>query len=101
MIISDSISGRIKLNQMKNNIDTSKETAVFKRFPGHTASEISFYAHKPFGDYRPDQVIIVAGTNSLTRDFYEKDAIDEYEIVNEILEIARVARSYGVSRIHV
>ena len=67
--------------------NTSKEAVIFKRFPGHTAEEMAYYAPKPLHDYKPDQVVIIAGTNSLTQAFYEKGVVDEYEIVESVMKI--------------
>ena len=72
-----------------------------KRYPGHTAEEIAFYAPKPLDDIKPDQVIVIAGTNDLSRAFYEKGVIDEYEVVDNILEVARSARNHGVGNVYV
>ena len=101
MIISDSTPTRINNNQIKKNIDVSKESVIFKKFPGHTASEIAYYAPKPLGDCKPHQVVIIAGTNSLARELFENNTVDEYKVVNEILDIARAARNSGAVRIHV
>ena len=101
MIITDSMCGKVNINNIKENIDSSKEAVIFKRFPGHTAEEMSFYAPKPLHDCQPDQVVIVAGTNDLSQAFYQNGAIDEYEVVDRILKIARAAREKGVKRIHI
>ena len=60
---------------------------AIKRFPGHTAEQMAYYAPKPLDGYKPDQVIIIAGTNDLTRSMYEKGAVDEYDIVDKVLKI--------------
>ena len=54
-----------------------------------------------FNDCHPNQVVIIAGTNSLTKELVENNTIDEYTVVNEILDIARAARKCGVEKIHV
>ena len=74
---------------------------AIKRFPGHTAEEIAYYAPKPLDDNTPDQVIIIAGTNDLTRSMYDKGTVDEYDIVDKILKIGRAARSHGAKKIHI
>ena len=101
MIIADSTPYKIKINQIKDNINLSQESVIIKRYPGHTADEIAFYSPKPLSDIKPEQVIIIAGTNSLTRSIHESGSVDEFEVVNEILEIARAARANGAKKIHV
>ena len=89
------------MNSIKDNINLAEEEVIFKRYPGHTAEEMAFYAPKPLGDIKPDQVVIIAGTNSLSRSINQDGAVDEYQVVDEILQIARSARSHGVKKIHV
>ena len=101
MIIADSTPGKININQIKRNIDTSEENVIFKRFPGHTADEISYYATKPLHDVKPNQVIVIAGTNSLSRDIYLGNTVNEYEVVESLMKIAREARSVGADKVHV
>ena len=97
----DSMCGKININQIKENIDLSKEAVIFKRFPGHTAQEIAYYSPKPLLDCKPEQVVIVAGTNDITQAFYQKGCVDEFEIVDGIMKIGGAAREQGVERIHV
>ena len=92
--------GGVKGNRLKKNIK-GNEKIIFKRFPGHTAEEISFYAEKPVCDKKPECAIIVAGTNDLTRDVYEKESIDEFAVVENLMKIARTARNQGAKKIHV
>ena len=87
-------------NRIKKNIK-GNEKIIFKRFPGHTAEEISYYAQKPLGDKKPEKVIIVAGTNDLARDAYEKESIDEFVVVEDLMKIARAARNQGAKEIYV
>ena len=77
-----------------------KEGVIFKKFPGHTAEEISFYAPKPLSDHKPERVVVIAGTNDLTRAKYDKGKIDEYEVVDSILKIGRAAREQGAEKIY-
>ena len=62
---------------------------------------MAFYAPKPLGDIKPDQVVVIAGTNSLSKSIYQNGAVDEYEVVDGILEIARAARNHGAKKIFV
>ena len=101
MIVTDSMTGGVKVNGIKKNIRGKDERILFKRFPGHTAEEIAFYATKPLSDNKPDKVIIVAGTNDLTRAVYDKGTIDEYEVVQSLMKIGRAAREHGAKKIYV
>ena len=87
------------MGHIKNNINLSKEAVIFKRFPGHTAEEIAFYAPKPLCDNQPDHVIVIAGTNDLTKSFYENASVDEFEVVESILKIGRAARERGAKKV--
>lgn len=48
-------------------IDRRSENIIMKKFPGHTAEEIRFYCEHPLDKIRPEKVIIIAGTNDLSR----------------------------------
>ena len=101
MILTDSMAGGIKMNNIKKNLGPEDRAVIIKRFPGHTAEEMAFYAPKPLNDKKPEQVIIIAGTNDLTHSMYEKGEVDEYEVVENILKIGRVARDHGAKKIHI
>ena len=101
MIISDSMSGRVHINQIKNNIDTNEESVVFKRFPCGTADEIRHYATKPLHDTKPNQVIVIAGTNDIQRDVHPGSTVNEHQVVEDVMAIARSAREAGASKVFV
>ena len=101
MILSDSMSGRVHINQIKRNIDTNEESVVFKRFPGHTAEEIRHYASKPLLDTKPNQVIVIAGTNDIQRDMQPGSTVNEHQIVEDLIAIAQSARDAGASKVFV
>ena len=101
MIISDSITTKINIHNIKNNINLSEESVVFKKFPGHTAEEISCYAPKPLCDLKPARVVVVAGTKDLARALQQNNKVNEYAVVNGILEIARAARQHGAEKVFV
>ena len=101
MIVTDSMCGGVKANGIKRNIQGKGDKILFKRFPGHTAEEISFYAQKPLADKKPDNVIVVAGTNDMARDVYESDSVDEYAIVESLMRIGRKARESGAKKISI
>ena len=101
MIITDSMAGRVNIKQVNRNIDTNEEEVVFKRFPGHTADELSFYAPKPLHDTKPNQVVIIAGTNDIGREVDSGRVVNEHEVVENILKIGRIARDTGAEKIFV
>ena len=88
------------MSSIKSNINVREEGVIFKKFPGHTAEEISFYAPKPLSDHKPDRVVVIAGTNDLTRAMYEKSKVNEYQVVESILKIGRAARDQGAKKIY-
>ena len=99
MIITDSMLGKINGRLIKQYIDISVESVLVKKFPGHTPEEIQFYCNYPLSNETPDKVIIVAGTNDLSRHYYKDRVIDEDKIVAHILNIAENAQKYGVKDI--
>ena len=101
MILSDSMSGRVHINQIMRNIDTDEESVIFKRFPGHTADEIRHYASKPLHDTKPSQVIVIAGTNDIQRDVRPGSTVNEHQVVEDLISIGRSARDAGASKIFV
>ena len=101
MVFSDSMSGRVKRNEIRQNIDTNQEDVVFKKYPGHTADEMAYYAAKPMQDVRPNRVIIIAGTNDISRDVDRGRTVNEYEVVENVMKIARKAKEVGAESIYV
>ena len=89
MVISDSMAGRVNIHQIKRNIDTSEEAIIFKRFPGAMADDMRHYSTKPLQEVKPNQVIIIAGTNDIQRDVHPGSTINEYQIVEDLMAIAR------------
>lgn len=101
LIISDSTPKRIHNSEIKANIDLTKEDVVFKRYPGQTAEEIAYYAPKPLRDINPEVVIIIAGTNDLTKGMFNGGVVDEYEVVKNIKNIGCAARDSGAKKIYI
>ena len=84
------------------NINNSEEDVIFKRFPGATSEEIAFYALKPLSDTKAEKVIIIAGTNDLTKAAYEnRGYVNEYEITKSLITIGRAARNNGAQKIFI
>ena len=101
MVLSDSMSGRVNIHQVRRNIDTSEEEIIFKRYPGHTADEIRHYAAKPLLDAKPNQVIIIAGTNDIQRDVQPGRTVNEYQVVEDLMAVGRMAKKVGADKIFV
>ena len=101
MVISDSTPGKINIDQIRRNIDTDVEEVIFKRFPGHTADEISHYSTKPLLDVKPNRVIILAGTNDISRDVNTGRTVNEFEVVESLMKTARAARVSGAEIVYV
>ena len=93
MILTDSILGRIPINQVKDNINLNQEQVIFRRYPGQTAADIAHNCTKPLNDEKPDQVIIMAGTNGIP------NTCNEYEIVEDIIKIAHEAKKVNAEKI--
>ena len=68
--------------------------AYRKNFPGATPKDIAHYCLPTLIDDKPDTCIIHVGTNSLNIE-------NPTEIVNDILNIVEICRSYGVNDIYV
>ena len=99
IIISDSTPGRIKSWVLNENIDSTKESIIMKKYPGATAAEIAHNAIIPFSEIGPSQVIIMAGTNDIGKANRTKSAINEFMIVDDILKIAALAKVYGAEKV--
>ena len=71
-----------------------------KKYPGHTADEINYYADHPLEHIKPKQVIVIAGTNDISEGYREKN-LDETKIVANILNIARKAKFYRADKVYI
>ena len=100
VIITDSTVGRLISKHLKDYIDEKEENIIMKKYPGHTADEMNYYCDKPLKSIKPKQVIIIAGTNDISRGHWENN-INEAKIVDDILSIARKAKFYGAERIFI
>ena len=61
---------------------------IFRRFPGFTAEDIACFAPKSLGDVKPEVVVVIAGTNDLTKAVYENGTVQEYKIVENSMIFA-------------
>ena len=100
LIISDSTISRIPVRALKNNIDLECEEVIMKKYPGQTTKEISHNSIIPLEEIRPEQVIIVAGTNDISNGYRGK-TLNEHKIVEDILSIAYKAKAVGTENIFI
>ena len=100
LIVSDSMINRIHVNKLKNNIDFDCEDIILKKFSGATADEISHYVSHPLQMIQPSQMIIIAGTNDISNGCRDR-SLNEYKVVNDILNIARKAKTFGTNNIYI
>ena len=98
LIISDSTISRIPAWQLKKDIEVDHEAVLTKRHTGSTAEEISHFSTHTIDNIRPDQLIIIAGTNDISKGFREK-SLDERKIVDDILSIAYHAKTVGCKNV--
>ena len=56
---------------------------------------------KPLYDVKPNQVIIIAGTNDIQRDVQPGSTVNENQVVEDLMAIARTAREAGAKKIYV
>ena len=92
--------GRLTSRYLRDYIDVKSENVILKKYPGHTADEINYYADHPLEHIKPKQVIVIAGTNDISEGYREKN-LDETKIVANILNIARKAKFYGADKVYI
>ena len=74
-----------------------KGSAIKQAFGGATASQLNFYVHEILDDYKPDIIIINAGTNNFSKKKYQTPE----EVTAEILEIVKTCKHGGVRKVFV
>ena len=94
-ILSDSLCKPIDMNEFNRVL--KKGYAIKRFYPGATASQIKFYVDATLEEDRPDSVIILVGTNNITK----KRTQVAKDIVHEILEIVHKCRNNGVNNVFV
>ena len=99
-IVSDSMCNRIRGRNLNDYLDGNMEKAIISKFPGAHAEQIKHYSKYTIEHDGISDLIICAGANDLTYDYYNGIANAE-NIANKILDIGREARKEGVPNIHV
>ena len=69
LIMSDSMGRQIRNGDLARKMDTRHETAIIKKYVGHTAVEIELITEIQIKLIKPDYIIVVAGTNDLSRPY--------------------------------
>ena len=92
-ILSDSIYKPINMNEFNRVL--KKGSAIKRLYPGATSSRVKFYVGATLEEDRPHSMIILAGTNNITK----KRNQNVIDIVHEILEIVQKYRNKGVSNV--
>ena len=94
VVLCDSTIGYTTSKQFNCYLEGKEEKIILKKFPGHTADEIKWYCDHPLGHIKPRQVIVIAGTNDITKGFYEND-LNVNKIINNIIDIGRKGKENG------
>ena len=98
LILSDSMIGNISTKLISEDIDGNYEKVIVKKYPGQTAQEIFSYSDYQFSTCKPDQVIIIAGSNDVSNG-HRTRSLDEVEVATNIINIGRRAVKHGAKRI--
>ena len=99
-IVSDSMSSGIRQNDINEYLDGSVEKIILNKFHGAHADQIKHYSKYTIENDGISDLVICAGANDLSYDFYNGVANAEV-IANRILDIGRDAKREGVANIHV
>ena len=94
LVLSDSMMQRIRKREFNENLKNA--TSKIKCFPGATPNYMHHYVVPDLIEEAPDTLVIHSGTNSI----YDNSKADA-DIANDVLNIARTARSFGVRHIMV
>ena len=92
-ILSASISKPIDMIKFNNAIVNG--SAIKRSFGGATASMLNYYSHEIINEYKPDTVIIMAGTNN----FSKKRHQSAQQIAEEIMQIVETFQRNGIKNI--
>ena len=64
-----------------------------------SAEEMQHYAMKHLHDVKPNQVIMITGTNDIQRDVQPGSTVNGNHVVEDLMAIARTAREVGAKKI--
>ena len=95
LIITDSMIGNIKNNDLTANTEDINEKVLIRKNPGHTAVELAKYLKIQIEFNDPDKVVVIAGTNDLSYSLQDKTFVAE-QIAEKILEVGRVGKRHNI-----
>ena len=91
--MSDSMARSIRNNDLNSSLTNS--AAMIKKFPGQTAVEIAMYTECQIQLNKPDQIMVIAGTNDISF-AHQADTFCAEEIAEKIIEVGKVGSKHGV-----
>ena len=100
LIIADSTIRNISPWQLKENVASEEKEIIIRRHPGSTADEMSHFCKDSIKRFRPNNLIIFAGTNDVGRAYRERN-VNEWKIAEDILKIAQYGKRHGCKQIFV
>ena len=95
LILSASITKPINMNMFNNSIVNG--SAIKRAFGGSTVTQLNYYVHESLNEYKPDTIIICAGTNNFTKKRHQTVTETAFEVMN----LVETCRNKGVERIFV
>ena len=76
-------------NRVPNRYELTRNGIIFKKFYGHTSVEMGHHAKYHIVEDKPDTVIVIAGTNDVSRD-QKKGIFNAGVTAKNILKIGRI-----------
>ena len=98
LITGDSLIGRINRKQITQQIDRDNEIVIVNKHPGATTDEINHYVSYQLNKHKPDNLVVVAGTNDVLK-MKNEGVINEFEIAKKIVKIGITAKNAGVKQV--
>ena len=100
LILSDSMTSKIRAKHLNSNIDCSQENVIMKKYPGATTTEIAAYAEYQIGTIRPSRLVLIGGTNDIGYDS-KAGVPNEYSIVENLIKTGVFAREQGAEEVYI
>ena len=99
LIVGDSLISRFTSKQLTQQIDMKNEMVIVNKYPGATTDEIDHYISYQLDKQKPDNLILVVGTNDLLRS--KNEGINEFDVVNKIINLGIKARNSGTKEVYI
>ena len=100
-IVSDSMCRSIRVRDFNNMLDRNTEKILINKYPAAHAKQILHYSNYTLMNDKPDNLIIMAGSNDVSYDSKDGNTADPEAIATRIIEIGTNARRHGVSRVFI